>query len=226
MLPGLLALVLSVPVAEACPPAPGVERVALSVGSQKVLTISPGGTVRVAPPGVVEVSQVKPNQLLLTGAGVGTATLQLDVPERPSRSVSIVVKQYSGCELRIVELAKAFPCGSTLEVKMIGDRLYLDGEASSVEEWRVLFEVLKRYPGVILLGHLKPQVIEQEFRAADAALQAAGLARAHWTRAGDSVLLEGEVPEDQQPALRAVDEAWRPRLELVLRRASVPRDGG
>jgi pilus assembly protein CpaC len=137
-----------------------------------------------------------------------------------------VVKHSAGCELRIVELAKAFPCGSTLEVKLIGDRLYLDGEASSIEEWRVLFEVLKRYPSVILLGHLKPQVIEQEFRAADAGLQAAGLTRAHWTRAGDTVLLEGEVPEDQQPTLRAVDEIWRPRLELVLRRASEPRDGG
>jgi hypothetical protein len=73
-----------------------------------------------------------------------------------------------------------------------------------------------------MMGHLKPAVIEHEFLAADAALTGAGLGRAHWTRAGDAALLEGEVAEDHRPALLALEKEWRPRLELVLRRKPAP----
>lgn len=214
MLAALLSLVLTGPVGEVCPPAPGVVRVSLLLGTFKVLPLE--GSLRLAPEGVVEVTRLGPKEVQVKSVSVGVATLWVDeVADRPPRTLSIVVR--SGADPLLPELRKAFPCGSTLELKLVGDRIFLDGEASSVEEWRAAFEAVRRFPRLVVLGHLKPELIDAQFRAANAALLGARLRGVQWVRAGQQVLLEGAVEADQQPVLAALDAEWRPRLELVAR---------
>jgi pilus assembly protein CpaC len=213
LLATLLSLVLTGPVGEVCPPGPGVERVWLSLGAQKVLPVQ--GSVRLAPAGVVEVTRLSETQVQLSSVREGVTTLWVE-DHGQTRTLSVVVwrPRYEP----LSELKKGFPCGSTLDLRLVGERLFLDGEASSVAEWRAAFEALRQFPELVVLGHLAPALIEQEFRAANAALLGARLRGVQWVRAGEQVLLEGAVEEDQRPALAVLETEWRPRLELVLRK--------
>ncbi len=221
MIGALFTLVLAIPVAKPCPAAPNEERVTLSTGSSHRLIAY--GTLRLSPPGIAKAERLDAREVDLIGLQAGTATLQIDTPGRPLRTVTIVVEKYVGCALVVSDLTHLFPCGSTLELRQRGDQVVLEGEASSVAEWRAAMDALEKHPGVVMAGHLKPTVIEQEFLAATAALAGAGVGRAHWTRAGDTALLEGEVPEERRPELLALEREWRPRLELVLRRWLEPK---
>jgi pilus assembly protein CpaC len=217
MLAVLVALLLQGPVSQPCP---ATDVIRLGMGTQKLLAVSSPSALRSSNPGIVDLKQISPNQLLLIGASQGTTTLSFE-QDGGVRSYRVQVEKLEGCGLGIVELANAFPCGSTLQLRMLGDRIYLDGEASSFEEWRAAFTVVDKYPSVVVLGRIKPEVVDREFVEAEAALRGVGLSRVHWVRAGNSVLLEGELPEEDRPRLRAVEAEWRPRLELLLSRPRV-----
>jgi pilus assembly protein CpaC len=166
----------------------------------------------------VDLKTLGKSQLLIIGASEGSTTVWLD-EDAGVRTLHVNVRKGEGCSIN--GLAKLFPCGSTLEMKMVGDRIYLDGEASSFEEWSAAFAVVKEYPGVVVLGHLKPDVVEHTFVEADAALMRAGLGRLRWARAGESVHLAGERAVDDAAKIAALETQWRPTLEMVLSRPPV-----
>ena len=217
MLAVLVALLLQGPVS---PPCPATDVIRIGMGTQKVLKVSSPSVLRSSNPGIVELKLINSDQLLLAGVAQGTTTLSFE-QNGGVRSYRVQVEKLEGCGLGIVELENAFPCGSTLQLRMLGDRIYLDGEASSFEEWRAAFTVVEKYPSVVVLGRLKAEVVDRAFVEAEAALRGVGLSRVHWVRAGNSVLLEGEIPEDNRPRLRAVEAEWRPKLELLLARPRV-----
>ena len=200
MSPLVLVVVLGgSPVGKVCPPPDGgVQEIRLGVGTQKVLTVKgPVSEVRVINPEVVDVEVLGTQQLLLIGAGEGLARLEFrDHGELRRYGVRGRLAQL--CGLRIAELDALFPCDSTLELRMIGDRVYLDGEASSAAEWDAALLVAERYPTVTVLGRVKAEVIAALFREANVALGREGFPRARFVRAGDAVLLEGEVPEGDE----------------------------
>ena len=96
--------------------------------------------------------------------------------------------------------------------------MFIEGVASSLDEWEAAQHVAKEYPYVILIGTLQPFVIEQEFAEASAALVQHGFTRVKWVRVGESLTLEGEVFEEDRPKLSALEKEWRPRLELTVSR--------
>jgi pilus assembly protein CpaC len=205
----VVALLSQMPVAKPCPDPDAIQ---LGVGTQKLLAVDPALAMRSSNPEVVRL-QVIGKQLVVIGAGEGSATvwIERDGGLRGVRVDVVVARQR-------IELPIPFPCGSTLKVKLLGDRMFIDGEANSVEEWRVLLAVAEQYPAVVVLGRLKPEVVDRAFAEARAALERAGLGRARWVRAGNAVLLEGELAEGESARLAAVEAEWRPKLELVLRR--------
>jgi pilus assembly protein CpaC len=222
MLGAMLALVLQWPVSEPCPDdQPHVQRVSLGVGTQKVLSVPTTARVRVMTPGVVEAMMLGPGQLLVNGRDQGSTRVTVE-EDGGVRAFAVTVAVESGCFLGFNDLATSFPCGSTLEVRTAGDRVFLDGEASSVDEWRAALAVSKAFPHLVVRGHLKTEVIEREFRLARAALEGAGFARVRWVRAGNTAFLKGEVDEEALVKVRALEAEWRPRLELVLASPPAP----
>ena len=227
MLLPLVTMVLAWPVARPCRPTDGgMPVVYLGVGTQKVVHVDSPTTVRTTRSGVVDVRVVSPTLLLIIGAGKGRTQVRVE-EDGGVRGWSVEVATGDDCDLCINELAKIFPCGSTLEMRMVGERIFLEGEASSVEEWRRTFVVVQQFANVVVLGHPKPEVVELAFREADAALSGAGFSQTRWVRAGEAVLLEGSVAEEDLPKLRALEADWRPKLEALVtrpRRRPTPGD--
>lgn len=213
MIEVLLAMLLQVPVAQPCA---DKDTVVLGVGTQKVVGMSDPSMLRATNPGVVDLKTIGKRQLLIIGASEGNTTVFL-AEDGGVRSFRVFVRKGGdGCFTN--PLANQFPCGSTLEMKMVGDRTYLEGEASSLEEWRAAFAVVAKHPFVFVLGRLKADVVEHTFVEAEAALLRAGLGRLRWVRAGESVSLEGGRSEEDDARRAAVEAEWRPVLEMVLSR--------
>ncbi len=186
----------------------------MGLNTQRTLKIDTSGTVRFSNPTVATLSVVEPGVVLVTGIGEGRGevvqTLDGGVRRWPVRVRKVDLGH------RLVDLSEFFPCGSTLEVRVIGNRVYLDGEASSLDEWRAAVAVTDKWPSVVVLGHLKKDVVELVFAEAQLALKDAGLLRARWVRAGEVALLEGSTEEHQVEKLRALADDWRPKLTLAL----------
>jgi hypothetical protein len=218
MLTATVALLLSWPVSGSCPDVDGgVPTLRLAIGTQAVLTVPDAAKVRAQHPDVVDLKLLRKDQVLVIGAGFGNTRLTFE-GDGGGASRPVEVRR-GGCELHVSELSKHFPCSSTLEVRQ-GDGtdevLRLEGVASSFEEWRVAHVVVDQFPKIVVLGTLRPDVIEQEFVAADAALRAAGFSRVKWARSGEWVRLEGELHDDEGPKLRALERTWGARLQLVV----------
>lgn len=215
MLAALVALLLQWPVSGPCQDTDGgVPILHLGVGTQKVLSVREATSLRAFHSGVVDLKVLGKTQVLVIGAGYGNTRITIENDAGVQRW-DVEVRR-GGCDLHVSDLAKLFPCGSTLEERGVDDRVFLEGEASSAREWEVAMTVAKQHRYIVLTGHLDPQVIEQEFLEAGAALRAAGLLHARWVVTGDAVSLEGELSENAGPKLRALEAVWRPRLELVL----------
>jgi len=223
----LLALVLESTVTGPCPEQEGVPpTIRLGLNSQRVLKLPGVVSWRFTNPGVLELKPLNATEWLVVGAAAGSGELQLS-REGDAGVVTyrVDVVKMDACGMRIVELEKIFPCGATLELRMLGDRLFLDGEAGSLEEWSATRLTLQKYPSIVVLGRLKPAVIERAFRDANAALAAAGFPKAHFERVGDTVFLEGEVPEGDQRRLEAASAEWKKKLEGALWKPAA-RDAG
>lgn len=224
-LPLLVALVVQVPVRGPClVDDAGVPAVILGVGTQKVVTVNAPGSLRSLAPGVVDLKVLDPSHLLIIGQRAGTTRVFAE-EDGGVRTWLVHVMPPIERDLYISELEKLFPCGSTLDQKTVGAQLFLDGEASSAEEWRAALTVAAKFRSVTVRGRLKSEVIDRGFLEAQAALRAAGFANVKWVRAGEVVLLEGAAPDEERSRLRALEAQWRPRLELLV---SIPKskDGG
>ena len=194
----------------------GVAPLRLAVGTQRVL--HGYTTAAVKHPDIAEAKWLRRGELLIIGAGYGNTELVLGTDGGVQH---LPVHVRSGAIVcGIFEFKKRFPCGSTLQLEQSDDgtRFRLIGVASSSEEWRVAHELVTSRKDVVLEGTLRPDVIEQEFREAQAALERAGFTRLKWARSAEQVQLVGVVMEDDRPKLAAIETFWRPRLELVSRR--------
>jgi hypothetical protein len=215
MLALVVALLAQMPVAKPCPDPDGFQ---LGVGTQKILGVDPSSVVRSSNPEVVQLRVFERKQLVVIGASEGTATVWIEGADGGVRSFRVDVLIADGCTGRHrIEPPLPFPCGSTLQVRILGGRMFIEGEASSVEEWRVLLAITLQYPSVAVRGRLKPEVVERTFAEAGAALERAGLGRMRWVYARNVLRLEGECAEGDGDTLAALEAEWRPKLELVLR---------
>lgn len=224
----LLAIVLSIPITKDCPEDVGLGLITLGEGSQKVLKVPPVGEPTFSEAGVVELKRVENGLLLIIGLKSGVGNLKLPNPDggAPLYYRVRVRKQDLFCASPSDDFRALFPCSSTLDFDIVGDRIVLDGKASTLAEWGGARKAVEQF-GVLLLGRPSADVLPRTLSEANLALQRAGFPRARFAVAGDVVLLEGEVPEGERKRLEAVEREWRPKLELaVWKPKPAARDGG
>jgi pilus assembly protein CpaC len=172
----------------------------LGVGQQKTLTLRNVQRVAIGDPEVADVKQIGGgSELLLTGVGEGRTSLLVWFRDERRMSYSVVVRKQDLREL-VNEVRALLGDREGIRVRVVGDKVYLDGETITADDYERVQLVLATYPQVKSL--VRPSANAKRLAAdtMNKALQRAGLRNVHASVVGGALLLEGSVESKEELA--------------------------
>ncbi len=189
----------------------------LGVGTQKVITI-PGGISRIAvgDPSVADVKTIGNSQILIIGSGAGKTTLLVWKGNGQRISYLVSVRTQDPNEV-ISEIKKLLGDIEGVSVRMVGDRIYLDGQAYTTQDADRIDQVVGLYPNVKSFVKIAPNAKKLVAQNLNAAFQKAGLKNVSANVVGATIFLEGSV-ESQQDLQKAelITKAIGEKVENLL----------
>jgi pilus assembly protein CpaC len=190
--------------------------VSLGVGSQKVLTIPGLSRVALGDPAIAEVKTLGSGQLLITGLGEGKTTLLVWKTSGQRVSYLVAVRKQDPNEV-ISEIKRLLGEIEGVSVRMVGDRIYLDGQAYTTQDADRINEVVSLYPNVKSFVKIAPNAKKLVAQNLNAAFQKAGLKNVQANVVGATIFLEGSV-ESQQDLQKAelITKAIGEKVENLL----------
>lgn len=190
--------------------------VSLGVGSQKVLTIPGLSRVALGDPSIAEVKTLGSGQLLITGLGEGKTTLLVWKTSGQRVSYLVAVRKQDPNEV-ISEIKRLLGEIEGVSVRMVGDRIYLDGQAYTTQDADRINEVVSLYPNVKSFVKIAPNAKKLVAQNLNAAFQKAGLKNVQANVVGATIFLEGSV-ESQQDLQKAelITKAIGEKVENLL----------
>ena len=172
----------------------------LGAGQQKTLALHDVQRVAIGDPDVADVKQLGAgNELLITGVGEGRTSLL--VWQRTGRRLSyaVVVRKQDPREVAS-EIRALIGDREGIRIRLVGDRVYLDGETLTADDQDRVQQVAAMYPQVRSFVRPSPASRRLVADAINRALQRAGLEGVEATVAGGTVLLEGRVESKEDLA--------------------------
>src|SRR6476469_793782 len=203
--PRLLALALLA----AAPVAAQTEggTISLGVGQQKVIQVSNVARVAIGEPDVADVKQVGGgNELLVTGVGEGRTSLLVWRTNDTRLSYGSVVRKQDPKEV-VSEVRALLGDREGIQIRVVGDRVYLDGETLTTDDYNRVQQVVTLYPQV--KSFVRPSGNAKKL-AADAlnkAFQKSNLKGVEAKVVGATLYLEGWV--ESQDDLKKLDLVTR-----------------
>lgn len=188
----------------------------LGVGSQKVLTIPGLSRVALGDPSIAEVKTLGSGQLLITGQAEGKTTLLVWKTSGQRVSYLVSVRKQDPNEV-ISEIKRLLGEIEGVSVRMVGDRIYLDGQAYTTQDADRINEVVSLYPNVKSFVKIAPNAKKLVAQNLNAAFQKAGLKNVQANVVGATIFLEGSV-ESQQDLQKAelITKAIGEKVENLL----------
>ncbi|HEX8825131.1 MAG TPA: pilus assembly protein N-terminal domain-containing protein [Archangium sp.] len=188
----------------------------LGVGTQKVMTVP--GTTRIAlgDPSIAEVKVIGNNQILVIGQAEGKTTLLVWKSSGQRVSYLVTVRKQDPNEV-ISEIKKLLGEIEGVSVRMVGDRIYLDGQAYTSGDAERIEQVVALYPNVKSFVKVAPNAKKLVAQNLTAAFQKAGLRNVQVNVVGATIFLEGSV-ESQQDLQKAelITKAVGEKVENLL----------
>jgi pilus assembly protein CpaC len=188
----------------------------LGVGTQKVMTVP--GTTRIAlgDPSIAEVKVIGNNQILVIGQAEGKTTLLVWKSSGQRVSYLVTVRKQDPNEV-ISEIKKLLGEIEGVSVRMVGDRIYLDGQAYTSGDAERIDQVVSLYPNVKSFVKVAPNAKKLVAQNLTAAFQKAGLRNVQVNVVGSTIFLEGSV-ESQQDLQKAelITKAVGEKVENLL----------
>lgn len=168
----------------------------LGVGTQRVINVP--GTTRIAlgDPNVAEVKVIGNNQILLQGQAEGKTTLLVWKSSGQRVSYLVTVRKQDPNEI-ISELKKLLGEIEGVSVRMVGDRIYLEGQAYTAGDAERIDQVVSLYPNVKSFVKVAPNAKKLVAQNLTAAFQKAGLRNVQVNVVGSTIFLEGSVESQQ-----------------------------
>ena len=190
--------------------------IALGVGTQKVITVPGIQRVAVGDAAVADVKTIGNNQLLIIGASEGKTTLLIWKSSGQRVSYLVSVRRQDPNEI-ISEIKKLLGEIEGVNVRMVGDRIYLDGQAYTQSDADRIDQVVGLYPNVKSFVKIAPNAKKLVAQNLNAAFQKAGLKNVQATVVGSTIFLEGSV-ESQQDLQKAelITKAIGEKVENLL----------
>lgn len=188
----------------------------LGVGTQRVIQVPGLHRVHVGDANVADVRSVGNNQLLFVGQGEGRTTVLVWKTSGQRVSYMVVVRKQDPNET-ISEMKKLLGEIEGVSVRMVGDRIYLDGQAYTTQDAERIDEVVSLYPNVKSFVKIAPNAKKLVAQNLNANFQKAGLRNVQATVVGSTIFLEGSV-ESQQDLQKAelITKAIGEKVENLL----------
>ena len=195
----------------------------LGVGQQKVIQVSNVARVAIGDPDVADVKQVGGgNELLITGVGEGRTSLLVWQANDRRISYAIVVRKQDPKEV-VSEVRALLGDREGIQIRVVGDRVYLDGETITTDDYERVQQVTTLYPSVKSFVRPSGNAKRLAAESLNRAFQKAGLKGVQANVVGSTLFLEGwaESAEDIKKAdmvTRAVGEKAENLLTVGTRR--------
>ena len=188
-----LALLLSAAPASAQP-----DTITLGLGEQKVMNLGDVSRVAIGEPGIADVKQVGGGgELLITGLGEGRTSLLVWRGNGRRAGYAVVVRKQDPKELAS-EVRALLGDREGVEVRAVGDHVYLEGETLTPGDSGRVQEVLQLFPAVRSFVRPAASARRLAAEALNRALRKSGLAAVSASVVGDALVLEGSVESSDE----------------------------
>ncbi|HYS09198.1 MAG TPA: pilus assembly protein N-terminal domain-containing protein [Myxococcales bacterium] len=185
-------------VAAPAPSQPDGGVIALGVGQQKILQAGDVARVAIGEPEVADVKQVGTSgELLLTGVGEGRTSLLVWRSGGARLSYTVVVRKQDPKEL-VSEVRALLGDREGVQVRVVGDRVYLEGETLNADDAERVAQILKLYPSVRSFVRPSGNSRRLAAEALNKALQRNGLRGVTASVLGGTLVLEGWVESKEE----------------------------
>ena len=190
--------------------------ISLGVGTQKVVSIPGIQRIAVGDPSIADVRNIDNSQVLVIGQGEGKTTLIIWKSSGQRVSYLVSVRKQDPGEV-IAELKKLLGELEGVTVRMVGDRIYLDGQAYTAQDAERIEQITGLYPNVKSFVKIAPNAKKLVAQNLNAAFQKAGLRNVEANVVGSTIFLEGSV-ESQQDIQKAelITKAMGEKVENLL----------
>jgi pilus assembly protein CpaC len=190
--------------------------ITLGVGLQRVIPVPGVQKVSVANPAVCEVRMIGNNQLLIFGNSEGKTSVIVFNASGQRTTYNVSVRKQDPNEV-ISEIKKLLGEIEGVTVRMVGDRVYLDGQAYTQADADRIDQVVGLYANVKSFVKIAPNAKKLVAQNLNAAFQKAGLKNVQANVVGSTIFLEGSV-ESQQDLQKAelITKAIGEKVENLL----------
>jgi pilus assembly protein CpaC len=181
--------------------------ISLGVGQQKVISVQDVARIAIGDPDVADVKQVAGGaELLVTGVGEGRTSLLVWRTSGARASYQVQVRKQDPREM-VSEVRALLGDLEGVQIRVVADRVYLDGETLTTADHDRVQQVLQMFPAVKSFVRQSPSARRLAAEMLQRAYEKNHLEGVTPSVVGDTILLEGSV--DSAEDLK--------RLELVTR---------
>jgi len=174
--------------------------ISLGVGQQKTISVSNVQRVAIGDPEIADVKQVGGgSELILTGVGEGRTSLLVWRANDSRISYLIVVRKQDPKEV-VSEVRALLGDREGIQIRVVGDRVYLDGETITTDDFERVQQVTTLYPSVKSFVRPSANAKRLAAEALNRAFQKAGLRGVQATVLGGTIFLEGWVESKEDIA--------------------------
>ncbi|HCF56922.1 MAG TPA: secretin [Myxococcales bacterium] len=190
--------------------------ISLGVGTQKVINVPGIARIAIGDPSIADVKPLGSAQVLVVGQAEGRTTLLIWKSNGSRLSYLISVRKKDPNEV-IEEIKRLLGDREGITVRMVGDRIYLDGYAYTTEDHERVEQIVNLYSQVKSFVKVAPNAKKLVANNLNAALQRAGLKNVQANVVGTTIFLEGSV-ESQQDMQKAelITKAIGEKVENLL----------
>ena len=169
--------------------------ISLGVGQQKVITIAGVTKVAIGDPEIADVKQIG-QELLITGISEGRTSL-LIWRESQRTSYAVTVRKQDPKEV-VSEVRALLGDREGIQLRIVGDRVYMDGEALTTDDYERVNQITSLYPSV--KSFVRPSNNAKKLAAQNlaAAFAKAGLKSVTPNVIGATIFLEGSVESKEE----------------------------
>ena len=191
--------------------------ISLGVGQQKVIQVSNVARVAIGEPDVADVKQVGGgNELLVTGVGEGRTSLLVWRNNDTRLSYVVIVRKQDPKEV-VSEVRALLGDREGIQIRVVGDRVYLDGETITTDDYERVQQITTLYPSVKSFVRPSGNAKKLAAEALNKAFQKNGLKGVQATVVGSTIFLEGWVDSaDDMKKLDLVTKAVGERAENLV----------
>jgi pilus assembly protein CpaC len=181
--------------------------ISLGVGQQKVIQVSNVQRIAIGEPDVADVKQVGGgNELLITGVGEGRTSLLVWRNNDTRLSYVVIVRKQDPKEV-VSEVRALLGDREGIQIRVVGDRVYLDGETITTDDYERVQQITQLYPSVKSFVRPSGNAKKLAAEALNKAYQKNGLRGVNATVVGSTLFLEGWV--DSQDDMKKLDLVTR-----------------